>query len=143
MSASVAVASRSFSKNQILRDELLSRYDYVKFNDEGLKLYGESLIEFLDGFEKAITALEVIDEKVLARLPDLKVIGKYGVGLDMIDLGAMSKNDVKLGWTGGVNKRSVSELVHCYIVSFMQIPKLKMGSGIKSKEGNLVSVYLV
>jgi phosphoglycerate dehydrogenase-like enzyme len=47
----------------------------------------------------------------LSRLPDLKVIGKYGVGLDMIDLHALKKHKVKIGWTGGVNKRAVSELV--------------------------------
>jgi D-3-phosphoglycerate dehydrogenase len=74
-------------------------------------LSGDSLVEFLSGHEKAITALEVIDDSILSKLPNLKVIGKYGVGLDMIDLHAMKDRGVKLGWTGGVNKRSVSELV--------------------------------
>jgi phosphoglycerate dehydrogenase-like enzyme len=108
---SLAVTSRSFSKHPILRDEVLKRYPDAKFNDEGLSLNGNSLIRFLRGYEKAITALEVIDENILSSLPDLKVIGKYGVGLDMIDLHAMQKFGVKLGWKGGVNKRSVSELV--------------------------------
>jgi len=58
----------------------------VTFNDAGLQLGGDRLVEFLRGHEKAITGLEVIDEPILARLPELKVIGKYGVGLDMIDL---------------------------------------------------------
>ena len=39
------------------------------------------------------------------------MIGKYGVGLDMIDLAAMRLHGKRLGWTGGVNRRSVSELV--------------------------------
>ena len=108
---SVVVVSRSFSKHPILRGEILKRYPDAKFNDEGLSLNGDSLVEFLKGYEKAITALETIDDSILSKLPDLKVIGKYGVGLDMIDLHAMKKFDVKLGWTGGVNKRSVSELV--------------------------------
>jgi phosphoglycerate dehydrogenase-like enzyme len=108
---SLAIASRSFSQNPILRKEVLRHYPDAKFNDEGLSLHGDSLINFLNGYERAITALEVIDENILSNLPDLKVIGKYGVGLDMIDLYAMNRNGVKLGWTGGVNKRSVSELV--------------------------------
>jgi len=112
----VAVASRSFSKHPILREKVLEHYPNAKFNDEGLSLSGDSLVEFLSGYEKAITALEVIDDSILSRLPDLKVIGKYGVGLDMIDLHAMKKNNVKLGWTGGVNKRSVSELVVSFAV---------------------------
>jgi D-3-phosphoglycerate dehydrogenase len=113
---SVAVASRSFSKHPILRSTVLERYPDAKFNDKGLSLSGDSLVEFLSGHEKAITALEVIDDSILSKLPDLKVIGKYGVGLDMIDLHAMKGRGVKLGWTGGVNKRSVSELVISFSV---------------------------
>ena len=113
---SVAIASRSFSKHPILRSKVLERYPNAKFNDKGLSLSGDSLVEFLSGYEKAITALEVIDDSILSKLPDLKVIGKYGVGLDMIDLHAMKKFNVKLGWTGGVNKRSVSELVISFAV---------------------------
>ena len=113
---SVAVASRSFSKHPILRSKVLEHYPNAKFNDKGLSLSGDSLVEFLSGHEKAITALEVIDDSILSKLPDLKVIGKYGVGLDMIDLHAMKGRGVKLGWTGGVNKRSVSELVISFSV---------------------------
>ena len=109
--SSLAIASRSFSKNPLLRRAVLKEYPLAKFNDEGLSLSGASLIDFLDGNEKAITALEVIDDSILSSLPHLKVIGKYGVGLDMIDLQALKKYGVKIGWTGGVNKRSVSELV--------------------------------
>ena len=113
---SVAVASRSFSKHPILRSKVLKIYPDAKFNDKGLSLSGDSLVEFLSGHEKAITALEVIDDSILSKLPNLKVIGKYGVGLDMIDLHAMKDRGVKLGWTGGVNKRSVSELVISFSV---------------------------
>jgi len=117
--SSVVVASRSFSKHKILRGEILKRYPDAKFNDEGLSLSGNSLVDFLQGYEKAITALETIDEALLAQLPELKVIGKYGVGLNMIDLHAMKKHGVKLGWTGGVNKRSVSELVISFAIALL------------------------
>ena len=113
---SLAITSRSFSKHPILRNEVLKRYPNAKFNDQGLALKGKSLVKFLQGYEKAITALEIIDEELLSELPDLKVIGKYGVGLDMLDLNAMKKYGVKLGWKGGVNKRSVSELVVSFAI---------------------------
>lgn len=116
---SLVVASRSFSKHPVLRQEVLKRYPDAKFNDEGISLSGDSLVDFLSGHEKAITALETIDEATLSKLPKLKVIGKYGVGLDMIDLHAMKKCGVKLGWTGGVNKRSVSELVVSFAISLL------------------------
>jgi len=117
--SSVAVASRSFSRHPELRALVLERYSDVKFNDEGLSLHSNSLIEFLSGYEKAITALEVIDDSILSQLPNLKVIAKFGVGLDMIDLNALKKYGVKLGWTGGVNKRSVSELVISFAVALL------------------------
>lgn len=120
----IAVCSRSFSRNQILRNELLSRYSNVKFNDEGLILKDEYLVEFLKDADKAIIALEVINEKILSKLPNLKVIGKYGVGLDMIDLQAMRNFNVSLGWTEGVNKRSVSELVVSLTISLLRLVPL-------------------
>jgi phosphoglycerate dehydrogenase-like enzyme len=116
----VAVCSRSFSANPVLRAELLARYLHVTFNDAGRQLAGETLVEFLQGHDKAITALEVIDQSILRRLPQLQVIGKYGVGLDMIDLGAMRAHGKRLGWTGGVNRRSVSELVIANAISMLR-----------------------
>ena len=116
----VVVCSRSFSKNPILRKELLEKYQYVTFNDQGISLKGNSLIEFLSGHDKAIVALETIDENVLNNLPDIKVISKYGVGVDMIDMKALNQHNVNLGWIGGVNKRSVSELVISYAISLLR-----------------------
>jgi D-3-phosphoglycerate dehydrogenase len=116
----IAVCSRSFSANPVLRAELLQRYKHVTFNDEGLQLKGDSLVQFLNGHDKAITALETVDDYVLSRLPQLKAIGKYGVGLDMIDMAAMRKYGKRLGWTGGVNRRSVSELIISFAIAMLR-----------------------
>ncbi|MBE0613498.1 MAG: phosphoglycerate dehydrogenase [Burkholderiales bacterium] len=116
----VAVCSRSFSGNSILRAELLARYQHVTFNDAGIQLKGDSLVEFLRGHKKAITALEILDESVIARLPELEVVGKYGVGLDMIDMKAMRAHGKRIGWTGGVNRRSVSELVVSFAIAMLR-----------------------
>jgi phosphoglycerate dehydrogenase-like enzyme len=116
----IAVASRSFSAHPQLREEVLKRYPDAKFNDAGKSLSGTELIEFLTECEKAVIALEVIDGPTLDRLPDLKVISKYGVGFDKIDLRALLDRDIHLGWTGGVNKRSVSELVIAFAISLLR-----------------------
>ncbi len=116
----VAVCSRSFSKHPILREELLVRYENVTFNDSGCQLEGDDLIAFLRGHEKAITALERIDEYVLSKLPELKVIGKYGVGVDMIDKDAMRRHGKRLGWVGGVNRRSAAELALAFMIVMLR-----------------------
>ena len=116
----VAITSRSFSQNQVLRQALRDRYANVTFNDEALSLKGQDLIDYLKGHDKAITALEILDDAVFAALPELTIVGKYGVGLDMIDLEAMQRHGVKLGWKGGVNRRSVTELVISYAIALLR-----------------------
>jgi phosphoglycerate dehydrogenase-like enzyme len=116
----VAVTSRSFSRNEVLRAEMLERYERVTFNDAGLSLEGDSLVDFLAGHPLAITALEKIDDAILDRLPDLKAISKVGVGIDMIDLEAMERHGVHLAWSRGTNSRSVSELTLALMLALLR-----------------------
>jgi len=116
----VTVLSRSFSRHPVLRAELLARYPDASFNDAGVSLSGKELIEALRGNEKAIVALEPITNNVLDAVPELRVIAKYGVGFDKIDLPALIARNVSLGWTGGVNRRSVSELVIAFALSMLR-----------------------
>ena len=143
----VAVCSRSFSRNPTLRSALLERYKNVKFNDSGKQLEGAELVKFLKGSEKAITALEKITDDVLSQLPELKVIGKYGVGIDMIDIDAMRRHGKRLGWVKGVNRRSVSEMVVSLAISmlryFPSANKEVVSGGWKSYVGRLLSGSVV
>ena len=59
----------------------------------------------------AIIGLEVIDDQLLDRLPDLRAICKMGTGVDKIDFDAISRRQIMFSATPGLNKRSVSELV--------------------------------
>ena len=117
-SAPVAVASRSFSRNPILRQELLDRYPGSRFNDSGpVVLSGDALVAFLTGYSKAITGLDVLDEAAFRALPDLRIVSKYGVGLDMIDLDAARRYGVAVRWTPGVNRQAVAELTICFMIA--------------------------
>ena len=116
----VAVASRSFSRHPLLRAELLVRYPDATFNDAGLSLSGDALIDYLKGHDAAVIALEPMTADVFAALPSLKVIAKYGVGFDKLNLAEMRARGIKLGWTGGVNKRSVAELVIAFAISMLR-----------------------
>lgn len=128
MSGRVAVASRSFSKHAVLRAELSARYPGAAFNDAGASLKGEELVAFLSGFGKAVLALEVVDDALLARLPDLKVVSKFGVGVDSFDLAAMARRGVKLAWTPGTNSRSVAELALMSALALLRrIPEATAG----------------
>jgi D-3-phosphoglycerate dehydrogenase len=115
----VAVPAISFCQHPGLVKRLLERYPDAKVNVAGVPYYRseEETIAYLDGCDAAIVSFEPINERVLAALPRLKVIAKLGVGLDKIDPAAMRRHGVRLGWTPGVNKRSVAELTLCLAIA--------------------------
>jgi phosphoglycerate dehydrogenase-like enzyme len=106
----VAVTSRSFSANATLRKNLLREFPGARFNDEGLRLEGESLVTFLSGAVGAIVGIERIDGFILAQLPKLRVLSKFGVGLDSIDLTEVRQRGIQLASTSGTNASAVAEL---------------------------------
>ena len=113
----VAITSRSFSANKYLVDELRSRYTNITLNNSGKTLVGADLLEFLDGQNKVIVGLENFDKNLIDQLPELKVISKFGVGLNNIDLKSMKEHSISLGFQPGTNKQSVAELalMHMFI----------------------------
>ena len=109
-SETIAVASRSFSKNEELISVLKKKYSNIILNESGKTLEGQQLLTFLSPADKAIIGIEEISSELLMQLPKLKVISKYGVGLNNLDLDAMSSKGVMIGFIPGVNKQSVAEL---------------------------------
>ncbi|HXI29190.1 MAG TPA: phosphoglycerate dehydrogenase, partial [Vicinamibacterales bacterium] len=109
--------SHSFPKHPVLRRELTARYPDAVFNETRQPLRDNDLIRFLRGHDKAITGLEVLDDGVFAALPELRIVSKYGVGLDMIDLGAARRRGVSVRWTPGVNRQSVAELTIAFMIA--------------------------
>ena len=132
----IVVASRSFARNAVLRAELSAKYSDVTFTESPEVIGGGELVSLLRGHDRAIVGLERIDEDVLSQLPELKVISKYGVGLDAIDVEAIRRRGIKLAWTGGVNRRSVSELTLSFAIALLhRVPEthaaLRRGEWLK------------
>ncbi len=115
-SPKVVVTSLSFAKSTVLRKELLKVFPNSIFTNHRQKLLGEKMIEFIGDADAAIVGVETIDDSILRHTTKLKIISKYGVGLDNIDLESLKNRDIFLGWTGGTNKRSVSELTLCFML---------------------------
>jgi phosphoglycerate dehydrogenase-like enzyme len=107
---SIAVTSKAFSANKNLREALELNFTNVRYNETGRSLNADELPDFLMDCVGAIVSLEKIDNLILNQLPKLKVLSKYGVGLDNLKLESLESRNILLGWKGGVNKRSVAEL---------------------------------
>ncbi len=106
----IAVTSDSFSFHPVLKERLSALFPSAKFKQNKVKFTKPELIKYLENCDGAIIGLEKIDAEVIDALPKLKIISKYGVGTDNLDLEYMKKKGIHLGWTAGVNKNSVSEL---------------------------------
>ncbi len=116
----VGVCSRSLSANPALRAELLACAPEVRINAAGLRLEGASLAEFLRGCDAAIVGLEPVDEALLAAAPELRVVSKYGVGLDAFDFEALVRRGVRVGWRPGVNRRAVAEFALGQLITLLR-----------------------
>ena len=96
---------------------MLDRYPGAVFNDTGRPLAGDALVAFLRGHDRAITGLEVLDAALFGLVPELRLVSKYGVGLDTIDLDAARAHHVEVRWTPGVNRQSVAELTLAFMIA--------------------------
>jgi phosphoglycerate dehydrogenase-like enzyme len=112
----IAVTSSSFGKSKILREELKKSFQKCFYNELGRPLTELELIEFIKDADAAVVGTEIMTENVLNHAPRLKIISKYGVGLDNIDKKLLEKYGIFLGWTGGINRRSVAELTLCFML---------------------------
>ena len=122
----VAITSRSFSANKYLVEKLRARYANITLNNSGKTLVGSELLEFLDGQNKVIVGLENFDKNLIDQLPELKVISKFGVGLNNIDLESMKEHSISLGFQPGTNKQSVAELALMHIfIALRKAPSSK------------------
>lgn len=106
----VKVSNLAFSNNQYLVNALLAEFPDAILNTAGVRMKGDILVDYFSDAEAAIVGLEPITAEFLDKLPALRIIAKYGVGLDNVDLEACKERNVTIGWTGGVNKRSVAEM---------------------------------
>jgi D-3-phosphoglycerate dehydrogenase len=88
------------------------------FRVETQKIEQAHLKEGLRNFEVLLvrSATKVTDEIISAN-PQLKIIGRAGVGLDNIDLSAAEKHGVKVINTPAASSRSVAELAFGHMLN--------------------------
>ena len=80
------------------------------FNPQGKPLSEEELIPLLADCEGYIAGLDFVTRKVIENVPKLKVISRYGAGVDRVDLEAAREKGVVVCNTPGVNANAVADL---------------------------------
>lgn len=106
----VAVTCPEFFHNPVLRNELESRYQTIKFNQSKQTINQEDLTDFLSGYKKAIIGNDHITQATLSELPDLKTIAKFGIGTHQLDIDAIREHKVRLYLSNHFSQRAIAEL---------------------------------
>lgn len=98
--------------------ERLRQYsEDLVFNDYGRPLTEEELIPLLSGCDGFIAGLDQVTDRVISACPDLKVISRYGAGVDRVDLESAAAHNVVVTNTPGANAEAVGELTFALLLS--------------------------
>jgi D-3-phosphoglycerate dehydrogenase len=117
MVGNVGVTVGLFARIPVMRDELLAAYPEAKLNEADGVLSEDELIGFLSDCDAAIVGLEPITDRLLAALPRLRVIAKFGVGIEGVDFASLRKYRIRFGYhQAGVNSLSVAELTLAFAI---------------------------
>ena len=118
--------------------ELLKSFTLdIIYNPYGRPLTEEELIPLLEDCDGFIAGLDDITEKVISSTKKLKVISRYGAGVDRVDLAAAKAKNIAVTNTPGANAEAVAELALAMIfnlarrVSFLN-EKTKAGEWVRS-----------
>jgi D-3-phosphoglycerate dehydrogenase / 2-oxoglutarate reductase len=105
----VAVTPRSFRETPGKHLDRLHVAVDVRFPDVDRPLGEEEMVELVRGCEGLIVGVDPVTARVLEAGP-LRVVVKYGSGMDNIDVTAAERLGVRISSTPGANARSVAEL---------------------------------
>jgi D-3-phosphoglycerate dehydrogenase len=118
MSKKILVTPRSFGKTSNVPFEMLEKFNYEIIRNESGKQYTEAeLLDIVEDIDGMIVGLDTISATVLRKAKKLKVVTKYGVGLDNIDLEEAKKLGIKVTFTPGANNESVADLAFTLMLS--------------------------
>ncbi|HUE99377.1 MAG TPA: phosphoglycerate dehydrogenase [Anaerolineales bacterium] len=105
------VTPTSYGKNDSrLKSELEAQVGEVIYNPTGKPLSSAEVAKLLPGVDGYIAGLDGIDANAIKPADRLKVIARYGVGVDNVDLSAAKEKGIVVTNTPGANSASVAEL---------------------------------
>ena len=82
----------------------------VRYNDLGRPLRAAELAERVTDVDGLLAGVDELDASVFAAAGRLRVVARYGVGLDRVDLAAAARHGVTVTTTPGANAAAVAEL---------------------------------
>ncbi len=125
MSHTVLVTARAFRDTPGEHWSVLERAGcHVKTSPAQGRLEEAALAEMIADCDGAIVGTEPITARVIAGAPRLRVLSRFGVGVDSVDLEAATAAGVVVTVTPGANATAVAELVVGFVLALARgIPR--------------------
>ena len=124
----ILVTPTSFLKpgNAKAKEMIEAFADEVVYNDLARPLKGGEILKRLEGVDGYIAGVDYITADVVEKMPgSLKVISRYGAGVDRVDIPACTKKGIAVANTPGANAVAVCELAFALMLcAARNIPKL-------------------
>lgn len=112
----VVVTPRSFGMHDDgLRRSLEEQVGEVRYAPGPLS--AEELAAAVADADGLLAGLDEITESVFARAPRLRVVARYGVGVDRVDLEAAARRGITVTVTPGANANGVAELTVALVLA--------------------------
>ena len=103
------------------------------FNPHARPLTEDELISLLDGCDGCIAGLDPYNRRVIESANNLKVISRYGAGIDNVDIEAAKEKNIAVHNTPGANNQAVADLTFGLLLSVARkLPYLDK----KTREGH-------
>ena len=134
----IVVTPPAFCKSPSLKTELLDHFPNAAFNEKDRYLAGPELVDFLADADAALIGRDSINTELIGSLPKLRMVAKYGVGLDNLDQEALSCAGIELRVAFGTNRRSVAELTLGFMIGLchnMSSGSEELKRGVWRREG--------
>lgn len=91
--------------------------------------FGEDdIIRLLQGFDASIADMDAYTERTFAACPQLRLVSRWGVGVDAIDVQAATRHGVMVTNTPGIITDSVADLAFMFILALAR--RLKEGDAL-------------
>ncbi len=122
----VLITSRAFGRFSREPYDILSRAGHVVAPNPwpGQKLGEAQLLTLVADADALLCGDDEVTATVIAAANRLKVIAKYGVGYDKIDVAAASARGISVCITPGANNESVADMAFCLLLSAArQVPR--------------------
>ncbi|AZV56160.1 phosphoglycerate dehydrogenase [Clostridium sp. AWRP] len=116
--AKILITPRSFGKHSKEPFELLKQKGFeLVVNPYGRILTQDEMIKEVADVDGIIIGVDPLNAEVLKHAKKLKIISKYGVGTDNIDLNYAKNNNITVTITKGANSDAVADYAFALMIS--------------------------